>query len=473
MKITKAKLSSVTFRLSLLLIVALVILVSYFLVITITQHRQQVQLYKSRITSRKIIFDSFSQSSSDQLKSFAYDYTYWDDMVNFVLGDGKDTTFAKNYIDTGLATFGANVVWVYNTKPQQVYVTGDSRGSAPKLPFSASQIKSIFTQSGIYHFYAKTGNSIYEIYAASIHPTSDAGRKTPAKGYYFVGKLIGKDFLAAAGKPVEGNVQLINNPDEIPAFKTNFDTGNGKTVIIEKLKDYTGQTIGAFNVGYTANDLAQARTTSNNLIYFGIGMLSVLSLGLTLGLFRWVIRPLEAVKKTLASHDELPITKLKTKPDEFGDISRLISSFFAQEKLVNAQKANVEEMVLKRSQELRSEHARLQASIDSLQIGFMLTFGSGQVAMCNPALMEIFGFTSSERLDPDGTMAITLSQVEHKLPDLKLTQEVNKCLSSGQSFNPPATNYGSVLLKISGVPVRLHQSEIIGCVVLVEPITES
>jgi sensor domain CHASE-containing protein/PAS domain-containing protein len=478
MKITKAKLSSVTFRLSLLLIGALVILVSYFLVITTTQHNQQVQLYKSRITSRKVIFDSFSQSSSDQLKSFAVDYTYWDDMVTFVNGNGKDTNFAKDNIDTGLGTFGANAVWVYNPKAEQVYVTSNLGGSAktsmtPVPPFSAAQIKTIFAHNGVYHFYAKTINGVFEIYAASIHPTVDASRSTPAKGYFFVGKLIGNDFLAAADKPVEGDVKLIDDPASIPNFKTSFNTATGKTAIIEKLKDYTGQTIGAYNVGYTANDLAQARTTSNKLTYFGIALLSILSLTLTLALFKWVIWPLEGVKKALASHDELPILKLKTKPDEFGDIARLISNFFLQEKLLHAQKANVEEMVLKRSHELRQEHARLQASIDSLEIGFLLTYGSGQVAMCNPALMRILGFSASEKLDPDGTMAITLSQIEHKLPGLNLTEEINKCLEGGHSFSAPAVNSGSSLLNISGDPVRLHQSEVIGCVILVEEIAKN
>jgi sensor domain CHASE-containing protein/PAS domain-containing protein len=472
MKVKQNKYSSVSFRLTLLLIGAGLVMVGYFFVITTSQRSQQEQLYESRIKSRQTIFNSFAQGSSDQLNVLAVDYSYWDDMVKFVSGDGKDLEFAKNNIDASLSTFGADAVWVYNPGTKLIYVTHtfdnkDKLNPASAPPFSEDLIRSIFKKSGVYHFYLKTSYGMFEIAAASIHPTTDAKRITPIRGYLFAGKLIGKDYLEAAGKSIEGNALLISNTSSIPPELSSFNRKNGQTQFIKQIADHKNQTIGAFEVSYTANDLAKDRNSQNNLTFFGIALMSMLMLGLFLSITKWVISPLKKVRFSLRKNSGEILSSLQYQTDEFGDISRLIIEFFDQQIALSSQKAEVEEMVLRRTHDLRREHARLQASIDSLEVGFMLTFGSGKLAMCNPALAKILGFTPSESLDPDGTIAITLSQVEQSLKGFTLEAEIAKCLKTGEPFSADSVAYGTSTLRIFGSPVRVHGSEIIGCVILI------
>lgn len=476
MKDFKTKISSVSFRLILMLAGMGLALVAYFAVIATVEHRQQAQLYRSRIVSRITIFDAYVQAQSNQLKAFATDYTYWDEMVKFVAGDGKDLVWATQNIDTGLKTFNVNAVWVYNTKGKLIYATqniDDLGAKSPYAvaPFSPQQVKAILKSNGVYNFYAKTSSGIFEFGAATIHPTNDSARLTTPQGYFFTGKLLGKDYLGQGGKAVEGTAQLIDNPANVPTYKSQFNAKSGQTNFIEKLADNSKQTIGAIKVNYNATDLAQDRATQNNLTIFGIWLFSILATGLFFALNRWVIVPLINIRRSLSTSSDVPISKLTTKYDEFGDISKLITQFFAQAKLLMAQKSMVEEMVLKRTHELRQEHARLQASIDSLEVGFMITFGDGQVAMCNPAMAKLFGLeASSKTLDPDGTIAITLSQIDQDLTEYDLTAAVNKCFKSAQSFSASLVNYGSKVLSVSGAPVRLHQTEIIGCVILISEV---
>src|SRR3990167_10956625 len=98
----KLLIRSVRFRLGLLLVIGVIILSAYFLFVSASNHRQADDLYANRVTSRQKIFDGFIKSASDPMETFAYDYTYWDDMVEFVEQKSPfDPQFGIDNIDPG------------------------------------------------------------------------------------------------------------------------------------------------------------------------------------------------------------------------------------------------------------------------------------------------------------------------------------------------------------------------------------
>ena len=463
---------SVRFRLTILLVIGVLILAAYFLVVASVNSRQQNNLYQSRLESRKGIFDSFVKSASHPLETFAYDYTFWDDMVDFIAGD-LDVTWGEENIDPGLDTFTTDVVWAYNTKGEQVYMVATEEHAETikdTVPANPADFPKIFKQNGVTHYFTKTENGIFEIYAATVHPTADDKRETPPRGYYFVGKHLSDEYLKAAGESIEGKVELFDSPSSLTNLGTEFNQRTGKIAFIKELKDFNDQTVGGLYATYVAADLRDNLITQDRLTFLGISTIFGLTLVLLFFISRWVIFPLKQVQASLTLQDEAPVASLKRKKDEFSEIAALISQSLWQRKQLESQNEIVEQQVRERTAQLSQEQARLQASINSLNAGFLMTLRDGRVAMYNPALLNMLGLSRSGSDQADAPL-VSLEHLQAVLEKSDLVKAVNHCLGSGQPFEMPELNYQGRIFSIYGAPIREH-SEVIGCVVLMNDITE-
>jgi len=390
----KENLHSIRLRLVLLLVFGTLALVTYFLLVTIMDHHQEQTLFQSRLSSKVAIFNSTVKNDSTQLRTFAYDYTYWDDMVNFVKSDGRDTNFAEENLAPGLTTFGADAIWIYNPSHQLIYSTGDSDISYIDLrtvtPIDASQMGTLFAHNGVYHYYTKVNAGVFEIYAASIHPSADAERKTPASGYFFVGRLLDKGYLAILNQSIEGSTQVLSGPGV--KLDTGYDIENGKISFGQQLSDYRGEPLAVLSAEYTAADLRNVLSSQDKVTVAGISILTLLTLGLMVLLLRWVISPMNKVRQALTQSDERPIHNLMSRQDEFGSIARLVSQSFSQQKLLVSQRQTVEREVAERTSQLQIEQRTLATLLDNLPVGvFVAKAPGGEPTIINKVGVKLLG----------------------------------------------------------------------------------
>ena len=464
---------SVRFKLMLLMLVGVLILVAYFAVVAIVHGRQQQDLYNSRLESRKVIFDSFVKQASDPLETFAYDYTFWDDMVDFIAGD-LGVEWGQENIDPGLNTFKTDVVWAYKIDGELVYgvAASEEEVQTPTIqPADPQDFGKIFTSNGVKHYFTKTEEGVFEIYAATVHPTVDDQRQTTPRGYYFVGKLLGDDYLKAAGKSIEGKAELIDDPGKIAGLETSFNERTGKVAFTRELKDFNDQTIGALYATYTAADLRDALIVQDRLTLLGVATIFGLTAILFFAIGRWVIYPLRSVQAALGTRSDLPVSRLKRHRDEFGEVARLIELSHWQHHELEHQKEIVEQKVVERTAQLKHEHARLESSINSLNAGFLMTNKDGRVAMYNPALLGMLESDHQTNGTPHQQQA-TVETLQKALEGLRLTSLINDCLANGEAFNIPELNYQGRVFSIYGAAIRPASGEIIGCVILMSDITE-
>jgi PAS domain S-box-containing protein len=131
-------------------------------------------------------------------------------------------------------------------------------------------------------------------------------------------------------------------------------------------------------------------------------------------------------------------------------------------------KEDVERQVKMRTLELQEERARLQASIDSLEVGFVMTFRGSQALSYNPMLLKIL------KLDNPAPGHLTLKKLDQYLQDYDLIAAVEKCQHTGKSFRTTELAYGDRILSIGGAPIKsdLNPGVVIGVVILVTDITE-
>src|SRR6266851_9060996 len=76
-------------------------------------------LFEDQEHERNEFFDKFVKVKGESLETLAFDYTYWDEMVNFL--KTHDKTWASQTLDTSLSSYKVDEMWIYQTDDSLVY----------------------------------------------------------------------------------------------------------------------------------------------------------------------------------------------------------------------------------------------------------------------------------------------------------------------------------------------------------------
>lgn len=131
------------------------------------------------------------------------------------------------------------------------------------------------------------------------------------------------------------------------------------------------------------------------------------------------------------------------------------------------EKESVEDQVELRTQQLREEQARLQASIATLELGFLMTLHDGTVITYNPALLRIC------ELEGQVTEQTLLKTLSKKMKgSYNLETHIERCMENGRSFEASNIVMGDKYLRVLGSAIRIKgATKAIGVVLLVEDMT--
>ena len=203
-----------------------------------------------------------------------------------------------------------------------------------------------------------------------------------------------------------------------------------------------------------------AKVLARKLIITFVIMLLISVLAFIITLNRQVVRPILSLKDAfgriaagdfsepvrIASHDE---------------IGQLASGFNAMSNSLQTA-----------SRKLQEEHSRLESSINSLDIGLLMTFASSDLLYYNPAVLNILD------IDPDvaklkAATALTLEVLYQIISGLDLQGAIDKAQHQGISFVGGQVTYNDKILSFSGAPIISNDKVILGAVVTIEDITES
>ncbi len=142
------------------------------------------------------------------------------------------------------------------------------------------------------------------------------------------------------------------------------------------------------------------------------------------------------------------------------------------------EKERIEALVKERTQELTKEHSRLEASINNLKIGFLMTDINNQVILMNSSAKLMI--LQPKNLDEIArSQIVSLDDLQRKIAekssDFDLKKEIENCLQNKTIFEKKDFVYGNRDLHIFITPILTysgHEIQVIGGVVLFEDITE-
>ncbi len=138
------------------------------------------------------------------------------------------------------------------------------------------------------------------------------------------------------------------------------------------------------------------------------------------------------------------------------------AEFLEKSKSLIEAKTKIEEIVHKRTQELRKTQARLIASIESLSLGFLILDEHGEVFLGNKMFNQIL------EIEADST----ISEIDNQLNQhLKLKTMFDEAISNKKPTTAKNT-LGKKAVNIFVTPIALNPAKVIGAVVVVEDSTK-
>lgn len=277
---------------------------------------------------KEIGFAKSIESYGNSLSTYAFDYTYWDEMLNFVTTRNKK--WAYENIETTLGTFNAHYVWIYQTDFSLVYsVNAPEFPKLKDLPFTKDELQKIVTEKKFNHFFIQVDSQICEICSAPIQPSEDIERLSEPKGYFFTGRLWTKKVLDDLSSMTVSNINLL--PAEMePVIKQPEKAAKYNIILSKMLYTWDNKPIAQIVSNSEQPFLQESVKFSKVQIWKSIIFIFFILLVITLFLIRSVDKPIRLISTCLEESNPQVLERLKVETTEFGYIAVLIDQFFQQ-----------------------------------------------------------------------------------------------------------------------------------------------
>ncbi len=313
------------FKLFLILFLSFFIIVITILFIFHFQKDQKRMLSESYAVQLEKNISDLMVLNSGTLHQVANDYTFWDEMVDFV--GTHDKKWANENIHTMMVNFKVDAVWVLDSARNNFYTE-----KYENLPLDVNFSDSTFMLNYLHsNRFVKThiiaDSLVVQVVGATIHPTNDPERITSPHGYFLLAKVWSASYFH----------QLENITQTTLGFKKDkplelSELSNGIITAYSPVVDWNNHNVGFIRVEKKLNVLGDYEKTSNKILF-----LIIISAILTLGIFAyfsalWVNKPLRLIEEILITPDTKKLRQLKTYSREFRQISRLIFNFFKNNK---------------------------------------------------------------------------------------------------------------------------------------------
>ncbi len=313
-------------------------------------------LLAKRVEQNKDEVDKLIQIENSNIHSYVNENSYWTELCTMI--EKNDTNWVKANIDFVLGSnqYQADFLWIIDSSGKDIYkkhIGVFKRDFEIKFPSNFSMVKN-FDKKTTTSIVIKTGGNYVFIRAASIVPSFDFNRETRPHGYLIVGKVIDSIFLK--------KLQTLNS-----FFKYSFVLSNKeeeeKTVNLDEAYTVFYKKINVLNendlILKVKNNFPEVKLYRNFVrtsLFIYLLILATI-IGFVINYFiRHFFTPLERVTTALETNSIEPLKRIKIKNTELGGISRLIETYFNQNKILQTE-----------IQQRKKSEANLTIALDDIQ----------------------------------------------------------------------------------------------------------
>jgi len=391
-------------KLGILGFVLLILFTSVFIFYRYLQERTLIRILEARTEEIIANFDSILELKGATLKTFSIDYTFWDEMVDFVKRADKE--WAEQNIKAGAKSFGADAVWVYNLDFNCIYKTCIfNEESCIDLPLKKEALTKLFSEGKrLAHFFIRTPTGLMEVRAATIHPTIDTERKTPAQGYFFAAKLWDKKYIEELSRIARrlSEIKLSiffpeeeEEEEEVKATKVSL----GLIKFSRRLPAWDQKTAAYLKVEFVSPLILLLIDYIRNNYFFVIFFFIIVFVIIGIAFLKWINLPLRTISRALKTSDAVYLKNLKQKKDEFGQTAQLITEFF------DSRKELYEEIQERKrlEEELRKSETHYRLLAENIKDVIWTTDLKLRFTYISPSCKDLFGYSPEELLNLPAT----------------------------------------------------------------------
>jgi signal transduction histidine kinase len=226
------------------------------------------------------------------------DYTYWDDMVNFVHEKNEDWAYFN--IVPMMKDYEFDFAFVYDAYFELVYKIGNSDGLDDLV--APNDVAYLLQKTGSFHWFIRHEGSVYEVFGSTVHPTSDPDQLTTPHGLFLVGNVVSNAYLAKLSSLVEAELMLGDAvlEQEIP----------DDTYVLTELPlvNIYGNAIGHLHAAQHFDFLALYNNWTKTFLAVLIGCVAIVLLLYHYTLVKWVSKPLSIIGEVLSK--TMPLSRI-------------------------------------------------------------------------------------------------------------------------------------------------------------------
>ena len=264
------------------------------------------------------------ESPSD---SYIFDYSYWDDMVDFASKPDSNWGY-ENLIGT-MDTFSIAAMFVYSTNFQLMYECFSQKKQIPTFDFPIENYSEKIRKDRFLHFYITNALGTLAVYIAPIQPTSDFTRKSPAYGYLVGCVLMDTNFLKRLSDAANADL-WIYTPTIMQAEQPR-QYSQDDIHFTHALTDLSSNTISIMEIKSRADTLKNIRSSLLRQFLTTVAFGVVLFIFLYIALSRWIFKPLQTVsenfRKISGGKGDLQIRIPVKHRDELGSLGMYYNEF--------------------------------------------------------------------------------------------------------------------------------------------------
>ena len=274
-------------------------------------------------------FNKVVELKSSNLESFAFDYTYWDEMVKFV--QTKDINWAKTEIIPSFVKFNINYTWIYDKNYNLAFEYSSNNITIPFSLINNPNFRKKINISYFNHFFIEQNNYLIEVYGAPIQPSTDSARITKPQGYFFIGRLWDDKYLKELEIITNSKIKIINRDE---ASKTDFINYSDSLKILKPLYNYDNKCINyvlfSFSPVFLKPYFESSKTETTNYLLF----ISIILISLSIYLYYSIIKPIKLLSISLENNDPEHINFLLHSKNEFKNLAELIKDYNIQRNIL-------------------------------------------------------------------------------------------------------------------------------------------
>lgn len=186
------------------------------------------------------------------------------------------------------------------------------------------------TISTTIHTFHVVDSTVWEVAAATIHPTADQTRATPPQGWFIVAQRFDANALTEISTLLNSEVTLEWGSSTHSAADQNSNVQR----IYYPLNDLTGTPVATLIMTNVQPLVAELWQTTTETLLLVITM-NLLTFGfLRFGLSRSVVAPLSLLVCSLQDERPAALDQLAHERGEFGQLASLVQNFFAQREVL-------------------------------------------------------------------------------------------------------------------------------------------